>query len=77
MRWVIMACVLTAGCAAMPESECRAANWYEVGRNDARLGNRPNFGMHAARCTGAQPSEQDYLAGWSIGYSETSFRQPN
>jgi len=26
---------------------------------------------------GEQPAEQEYLAGWAIGYSETSFRQPN
>jgi len=63
------------GCAAMSDNDCR--NWYEVGRNDARFGNRPNSSMHASRCTGAQPSEQEYLAGWAIGYSETSFRQPN
>ena len=77
MRYLIMGCVLVAGCAAVPENDCRTASWYEVGRNDARFGNRPNFAMHAARCTGVQPSEQEYLAGWAIGYSETGFRQPN
>ena len=61
----------------MSDSDCRSANWYEVGRNDARLGNRPNFAQVAASCPRQQPSEQDYLAGWAIGYSETSFRQPN
>ena len=77
MRCLVLTCLLLAGCAAIPESECRTSNWYEVGRNDARLGNRANFGMHAARCAGALPFEQDYLAGWAIGYSETGFRQPN
>jgi hypothetical protein len=24
-----------------------------------------------------RPAEGDYLAGWAIGYSKTSFRQPN
>jgi hypothetical protein len=76
MRW-ILACVVLSGCAAMSDNECGTANGYEVGRNDARLGNRPSFGMHAARCPREQPSEQEYLAGWAIGYSETSFRQPN
>ena len=76
MRW-ILACAVLSGCAAMSDNECRTANWYEAGRNDARLGNRPSFGTHAARCAGQQPSEQEYLAGWAIGYSETSFRQPN
>ena len=76
MRW-IMACVVLSGCAAMSDNDCRTANWYEVGRSDARMGNRPGFALQAARCPGGQPAEQDYLAGWAIGYSETSFRQPN
>jgi len=79
MRWLVLAGVLVAGCAAIPESECRTSNWYEVGRNDARLGNRPKAELYAAQCARyqVQPAERDYLAGWAIGYSETSFRQPN
>lgn len=56
--------LLLAGCATAQDNRCSA---YEAGRNDAMFGLRPACDASAA----------DYYAGWSIGYSETSFRQPN
>ena len=71
MRLLLFLLVLS-GCAATPEGQCTA---YDAGRADAQFGRRPAFDAYARRCAGQ--SEADYLAGWSIGYSETSFRQPN
>lgn len=74
MRYLALCCSLLAGCAAVQGSPCASA--YEAGRTDAQFGRRPAYDAYARACPG-QASEGDYLAGWSIGYSETSFRQPN
>lgn len=73
MRYLLFFSLLAAGCAAVPDNPCGAA--YEAGRADAQFGRRAAFDTYARRCSGQ--SEADYLAGWRIGYSETSFRQPN
>ena len=79
MYRAIAACLLLSGCAAMSESECRTGDWYALGERDATLGQRPLIERYADQCTryGVRPAESDYLAGWAIGYSKTSFRQPN
>jgi hypothetical protein len=79
MRFVAVACCLIAGCTTMSETACRGSNWYEVGENDARMGRQPQLELYARQCSPyqIQPSGQDYLAGWSIGTSKASFRQPN
>lgn len=65
MRVLLLLClVAVAGCASSPGNQCSS---YEAGRNDAMFGRRP----------ACDASAGDYYAGWSIGYSETSFRQPN
>ena len=79
MYRAIAACLLLAGCAAMSESECRSGNWYALGERDATMGQRPLIERYGEQCAryGVRPMEGDYLAGWAIGYSKTSFRQPN
>jgi Protein of unknown function (DUF2799) len=69
-------CLLLGGCAAMSESECRTGNWYALGERDALSGSRPRFEQLAEQCRryAAQPSEQDYTAGWGVGYSEWNNR---
>ena len=78
MRHLAIACLLLGGCAAA-ESDCRTGDWYALGERDATLGRRPQIDRYAEQCPryGVQVAESDYLAGWSIGYSKTSFRQPN
>jgi hypothetical protein len=72
MRYLLLLSLLAAGCAAVQDSPCAA---YEAGRADAQFGGRAAFDAYARRCPGQ--SEADYMAGWRIGSSETSFRQPN
>jgi len=68
---MLIPCILLAGCATVAENQCRTGNWYEQGREEALMGNRANAERYA-QCTGFQ--ERDYLAGWSIGYSEWNQR---
>lgn len=78
MRLLILASALLAGCAtqALTENECRGANWYERGWNDALMGNRPQIDRYSEQCTrfGAAPAEQDYMNGWAAGYGEWNRR---
>ncbi|HWM41832.1 MAG TPA: DUF2799 domain-containing protein [Burkholderiales bacterium] len=62
--------LLLSGCTALGESECRAANWYEIGERDAlAYGLRPQFDQYAHQCAkhAVQVSEQEYMAGWVVG----------
>ena len=78
MRVLILATLLLAGCAsqALTENECRGANWYARGEQDALMGSRPRFELYSEQCTrfGAAPSEQEYLNGWAAGYGEWNRR---
>lgn len=62
--------ILLSGCAAMG-GQCDTADWYERGHQDALMGNRASAERYA-QCSGFR--ENDYLAGWSIGYSEFNQR---
>jgi len=72
----IAGCLLLSGCAALSEGECRVGDWYALGERDALTGNRPRIDLYADQCGRYQvrPSEQDYMAGWAIGYSEWNKR---
>jgi len=39
-----------AGCAGMGDSECRSANWYDVGYRDARLRLQSQAVVYAQQC---------------------------
>jgi hypothetical protein len=79
-RWtksILVACALLPGCAAMSDSECRSANWYELGERDALVyGMRPRIDQYAHQCSrhGVQPPEKDYMAGWIVGDRERAVR---
>jgi hypothetical protein len=65
--------VLAAGCAGMSDSECRSANWYDVGEREALVyGLRPQIDQYAHQCSkyGVQVPQQDYMAGWVVGNGE-------
>lgn len=68
---ILVSFILLSGCAAVQENQCRTGNWYEQGREEALMGNRASAERYA-QCSGFQ--ESDYLAGWSIGYSEWNQR---
>ena len=66
----LLLALLLSGCAALGESECRTANWYELGERDAlAYGLRPQFDQYAHQCAkhAVQVSEQEYMAGWVVG----------
>lgn len=64
---------IAAACATMSDTECRAANWYEIGERDALVyGIQPQIEQLAHQCSrhGLQASEKDYIAGWLVGQGE-------
>ena len=74
MKFLLLtATLLAAGCAAMSESECRSASWYELGEREALIyGLRPQIDQYAYQCAkhGIAASEKDYIAGWLVGNGE-------
>ena len=76
MRFLLL-CLALAGCATGADNQCAAGGPYEAGRSDAMFGRRPGFEAYAQRCPRDAAAAADYQLGWAIGYSETSFRQPN
>ncbi|HUQ25112.1 MAG TPA: hypothetical protein VM140_05530 [Burkholderiales bacterium] len=70
-KTIFLSCLLLAGCAPMSEMACRTADWYEQGHAEALTGNRAKAEQYA-QCSGFQ--EKEYLAGWSVGYSEWNQR---
>jgi len=66
----LLVAMLLSGCTALGDSECRTANWYEIGERDALVfGLRPQFDQYAYQCSrhGVQASEKEYMAGWVVG----------
>ncbi len=70
---VVLVSALTwglAGCATMSQDECRAANWYEIGKKDASQGYAlARLGEHREACAefGITPSVEGYRAGYTHG----------
>jgi hypothetical protein len=74
---VLLAGALVSGCASITEQQCRSANWYDTGEQDAlTYGVRPRIDQFAYQCGkfGVQPDEKEYLAGWQVGNWERSIR---
>lgn len=71
-RCVIGLCALAAGCASMSENECRTANWYQRGEQDALFGQQPRIEVYSYQCAAhqVQPSVQEYMDGWHDGSFE-------
>lgn len=61
--------LLVGGCAAMSQSACGGANWYEVGERDGLNGVPPRIDIYAYQCSrqNVQVSTADYMNGWWIG----------
>jgi hypothetical protein len=65
--------MLAAGCAGMSDTECRSANWYELGEREALVyGIQPQIDQYSYQCSrhGVQASSTDYMAGWVVGNGE-------
>jgi hypothetical protein len=75
-RAVLLACALLSGCASMTETQCRSADWYQLGYRDGDVyGLRPQIDQYAYQCRAwVQASEGDYLRGWVDGYREFTRR---
>ena len=68
-----LACALFAGCMHMSESECRSADWYQLGYRDGdTYGLRPQVDQYAYLCQAynTPTSEPTYMAGWVDGHRE-------
>ena len=64
--------LLIAGCAAMTESECRSADWAQLGERDGVSNNRPRIDQYAYQCDqyGVRAAQKDYMDGWWTGNAE-------
>jgi hypothetical protein len=47
---VVAASLLAAGCAGMGDTQCRDANWYDVGYRDARFKLQSQAAVYAQQC---------------------------
>lgn len=64
------------GCAGMSESDCRGANWAQLGERDGIAGNPPRIDVYSYQCGrhSVQAAEKDYLDGWWVGHAEYTRR---
>ena len=65
--------LLLTGCAGMNESQCRNADWYKLGRNDAEIyGLRSQLDQYTKQCAphGVKPDAPAYQLGWDDGDME-------
>ena len=73
-RAIAAACALVlAGCANFTEEQCRSANWYSLGAQDALIhGLPPQIDQIAHQCgkVGVQVPAQAYMDGWLAGDRE-------
>ena len=69
---------LVCGCAATGETECRSADWYELGFRDALLALRPQDPVYAEACAkyGVTVDSARYAQGWREGKYEADYRNP-
>lgn len=65
--------LMLAGCATMSESDCRYADWRQIGERDARQGRTADyFADRAGACRehGLAADETAYRAGWRRGLEQ-------
>jgi hypothetical protein len=56
----------------MTESDCRTADWAQLGQRDGLSNNRPRIDQYAYHCGQHRvaASEKDYMDGWWVGNAE-------
>lgn len=72
MKYALSLAVLLflAACATLSENECRAGDWYSIGRQDGADGRREDFILqHAKACNefGIAPNRTQWLKGRAEG----------
>ncbi len=72
MRYLLLTApfLLLAACATLSENECRAGDWYAIGKEDGAEGRRDNFILqHAKACNefGIRPNKTEWLKGRAAG----------
>lgn len=69
--------LLLSGCAAMTESECRAADWYQIGFRDGLTGMQRMDAAYETQCgkQGLRPDVAAYARGWQEGLWEFDSRK--
>ena len=73
MRAVLCLVLLLSGCAALGETDCRGADWYQLGKRDGEVyGSRAMIDQYTQRCAafGVKPDEARYMLGWEDGNME-------
>jgi len=77
IRALFVCCALLSGCANFTPEQCRTANWYSLGEQDALLyGLQPQITQIAHECQklGVQVPEKEYMEGWTYGNRERYLR---
>jgi hypothetical protein len=72
-----LAGALLGGCANFTEEQCRSADWYSLGEQDALFhGLRPQIQQIAEQCrkVGVEVPENAYMDGWNTGNRERAVR---
>jgi hypothetical protein len=67
---LLLAALLQAGCASLSKSECRSADWYDIGVRDGAAGRHEEYVIeHAQACerVGVAPDRERWLAGRERG----------
>jgi hypothetical protein len=67
---LLFAASLLGGCASLSKSECRAADWYDIGIRDGASGRQEEYVIeHAQACerVGVAPDRDRWLAGRERG----------
>lgn len=71
-RFLILALLLVAGCAGVPESGC-ASDWRQLGWRDGSASGLSALSQYQARCPGVDAAA--YNAGWAAGRREKDSRR--
>jgi hypothetical protein len=72
------ACVLAAGCSTLTDTDCRNANWYDLGFRDAILALQRQDDGYGQACArhGVKVDSARYVQGWIEGKYEADRRHP-
>jgi hypothetical protein len=72
------ACVLAAGCSTPTDTDCRNADWYQLGFRDAILATQRQEDAYAHACArhGVKVDSARYVQGWVEGKYEADARHP-
>ena len=68
-RALLLAAALLGGCAGMSDTECRSADWYDVGYRDARYKLQSQDDVYAQQCEryGVKVERERYAQGLREG----------